>query len=245
MEFRQDLAKTIKDNRPKITESSVKTYVSILFNLCKSMEGDQDIEWFSKNVKSVLEFLKDKEPSKRKTSLSALFVLTGNDEYRSLMITDCAETNKNYKEQKMNHKQQESWIHTSEIQTIYDGLLAKVKSMLASKTIYHYIPIMEFLLVGLLGGVSGLPPRRSMDYGMMKIKNYDTKTDNYYKQGVFYYNQYKTSGVYGLQTLNVKEKAPELNSIIKKWNKAEPHRLFTIFHKSTSTVITSNQQNSQ
>ena len=37
-----------------------------------------------------------------------------------------------------------------------------------------------------------------------------------------YYNAYKTAGKYGLQTLDVKEQAPELNTIIKKWIKLNP-----------------------
>ena len=60
---------------------------------------------------------------------------------------------------------------------------------------------MEFWLVALLGCVSGLPPRRSLDYGAMKIRNFDTKTDNYYKAGKFYFHRYKTADKYGLQIL--------------------------------------------
>jgi hypothetical protein len=58
-----------------------------------------------------------------------------------------------------------------------------------------------------------------MDYSEMKIRNYDPKTDNYYKNGVFYYNQYKTSKKYGLTTIDIKKEARQLNDIIKKWIK--------------------------
>ena len=222
MSFRESLAETIKEKRPKITESSVKTYVSILFNLCKNMKGDEEVHWFDKNEKEILEFLKDKEPNKRKTILSALFILTNNVEFRTLMIEDCKVVNDDYKNQKMNTKQQEAWISTDDIQAKYNELLEKVKLMFAQKTMYHYNTIMEYLLAGLLGGCSGLIPRRSLDYGQMKVKNYDVKTDNYYKQGKFYFNIYKTAGKYGLQMLDVKETAPELNMIIKKWIKVNP-----------------------
>jgi len=64
-----------------------------------------------------------------------------------------------------------------------------------------------------LGGVSGLPPRRSLDYGLMKIKDYDIKTDNYYKNGKFYFNKYKTAERYGTQSIDVPK---DLQILIKK-----------------------------
>ena len=75
---------------------------------------------------------------------------------------------------------------------------------------------MEFWLVALLGGVSGLPPRRSLDNGAMKIHNFDTKTDNYYKAGKFYFHRYKTADKYGLQTLDVPK---DLQVLLRKWIK--------------------------
>jgi hypothetical protein len=89
--------------------------------------------------------------------------------------------------------------------------------MLSKKTILVESTIMDFLLVSFLGGViKGLPPRRSQDYTELKIKNYDTQKENYYKGGKFYFNIYKTSKNYGLQTLDV---PPELNVLLKKWVK--------------------------
>ena len=61
-----------------------------------------------------------------------------------------------------------------------------------------------------------IPPRRSLDYSEMKIRNFDTKTDNYYKANKFYFNQYKTFKTYGLQILDVPK---DLNNVLKKWIK--------------------------
>ena len=58
-----------------------------------------------------------------------------------------------------------------------------------------------------------------MDYGDLKIRNYNPKTDNYYRAGKMYFNIYKTSATYGLQTLDVPK---PLNTIIKKWIKLNP-----------------------
>jgi integrase len=75
----------------------------------------------------------------------------------------------------------------------------------------------EFLLVSFLAGVvKDLPPRRSQDFTELKIRNYDTKKDNYYKSGKFYFNVYKTAKTYGLQVIDVPK---ELDVILKKWIK--------------------------
>ena len=58
------------------------------------------------------------------------------------------------------------------------------KQMIADQSV-----IMEYLLLARLGGVSGLPPRRCKDYAEIKIKNYNTRKDNYYKNGKFVFNQ--------------------------------------------------------
>ena len=50
----------------------------------------------------------------------------------------------------------------------------------------------------------------------MKIRNYDIKTDNYYKGNKFYFDKYKTFKTYGLQILDVPK---ELNNVLKKWIK--------------------------
>ena len=61
-----------------------------------------------------------------------------------------------------------------------------------------------------------IPPRRSLDYSEMKIRNYDVKIDNYYKANKFYFNKYKTVKTYGMQILDVPK---ELNNVLKKWIK--------------------------
>ena len=98
--LKQELAEKIKENRPKLGVSSLKTYVSILFNIHKAMAGeDNKLEWFSDNVKDILEFLKSKNNQSLKTCLSALFVLTGKQEYREVMVKIMAEVNATYQEQ--------------------------------------------------------------------------------------------------------------------------------------------------
>jgi ribosomal protein L18 len=132
-------------------------------------------------------------------------------------MTVMKSVNDTNKEQKKNVKQEENWMSVTEIKEKYEPLLVKIKSMLSNKSILNESTMMEFLLVSFLGGVvKELPPRRSQDYTELKIRNYDTKKDNYYKAGKFYFNVYKTAKTYGLQVIDVPK---ELDIILKKWIK--------------------------
>jgi hypothetical protein len=126
--------------------------------------------------------------------------------------------NDRYTEQKKTPKQVENWISTDEIKQVYDDLHEKAMKMLSKKTIMDESKMMEFLLVGVLSG-QVIPPRRSLDYSLMKIRNFDVKTDNYYKAGKFYFNKYKTSDTYGLQVIDL---PPHFNKMLKQWIKINP-----------------------
>ena len=221
MSFREIIESELKEKRPNLSASSLKTYVSILYNLRKKLDGEENVKFFEEDEK-ILDFLKDKEPQTHKTSLSALFVLTGKSSYNDLMLTDCRHTNEIYKQQKKSKKQEEGWMTIEEIQKVYDELFTTVTAMFSKKLLANYQTIIHFILLGCLGGVSGLPPRRSLDYTEMKVKNFDVHKDNYYRNGVFYFNIYKTSKTYGQQTLDVKSLAPDFNKILKKWVAANP-----------------------
>jgi hypothetical protein len=180
------------------------------------MKGDESLKFFSDKDKEIIDHLKDKTPQTKKTTLSALFVLTKMQSYRDVMMDVMKSVNDSYKEQKMNAKQQENWMSIDEIKTKYNVLEEKATKMLSNKSIMNENVMMEFLLLAFLGGVSGLAPRRSLDYALMKIRNFDTKKDNYYKAGKFYFNIYKTDSTYGLQVIDIPK---PLDKLIKKWNK--------------------------
>ena len=179
MSFRDEISEKLKEKRPNLSASSLKTYVSILYNLKKKLDGEDSLNFFEED-EQILDFLKDKEPQTRKTTLSALFVLTGKSSYNDLMLTDCKHVNDVYKEQKKSKKQEEGWMTIKEIQTVYDELFTTVTAMFQKKLLANYHTIVHFILLGCLGaGVSGLPPRRSLDYTELKVKNFDVNKDNY------------------------------------------------------------------
>ena len=209
------LQEKIKENRPHLSSSSVKTYISILSNLYKKLNGEGDIEWFIKENNKILKSLDDKNDQTQKTTLSALFILTNLKEYQTVMNTIMKKVNNDYKNQKMNEKQKDNWISINEIKEKYDALSVDANLMLNKKKILNENIMMEFLLISFLGGIV-IPPRRSLDYSEMKIRNYDVKTDNYYKANKFYFNKYKTFKTYGMQILDIPK---EFNKVLKKWVK--------------------------
>ena len=224
--FREIVAKTIHEQRPKLSISSLKTYVSTLVNLHKKLaNSDENIDWFKTNSKEILEYLHDTPPKQRKSILAALYVLTNEAVFRALMISDCKTTNDEYKDQKKDVKESANWIEPSEIQRIYDDLKTKVENMFKHKLILQTSTIVEFFCLAFLGGISGLPPRRSMDYCLLKCRNFDPKKDNFFKAGKLYFNQYKTAAKYGCQTLEV---PVFLQKLMKKWMKLNTSDYFLV-----------------
>jgi len=231
-EFRETLSKALKEKRQNLSASSIKTYVSSLVNLVKQMDGDYTIDFFSNKEKSILEYLSQKQSQLRKGTLSALFVLTGIEQYQKTMVDDCKKVNENYKSQTKTEKEKINWISMEEIKEVYNHLKTKVDEMIKNKMIHHNTYI-DFLLVALLSGVI-VPPRRSLDYALMKVKKFDEKTENYIKNSKFYFNQYKTSKKYGEQTLAIPK---ELLGYIKKWTKfqSNDYLLFSSNNKHLSS----------
>jgi hypothetical protein len=172
--FRDSIANRILVNRPNLSSNSLKTYVSILFNLHKHLKQEKyDIEWFNTSLDNIVNnYLKNKPSQSRKSILSALYVLTNNEKYREMMIQDCKIVNDNYKKQQKNSKEKINWITTEEIKQKYNNLYEKVVKMFKKTAIADASTIVEYLLIALLGGVlPSLPPRRSLDMALLKIRN--------------------------------------------------------------------------
>ena len=217
-DFRSKIHSALQFQRPSLSSSSLRTYTSVLYNLhSKHLNQDHNnMEWFSQNYKKILDYLNENiRKSTRKSVLSALYVLTNRPEYHEQMIEDAKDVNEEYREQRKTQKQEDNWISVQQIKDKYDELLAQVQKIFQKRAIGDVPAIMDYLLVGFLGGVL-IPPRRSLDYALLKWRDYDKKTDNYYSRGKLYFNRYKTSDTYGLTVVDVPK---DLNTVLKKWLK--------------------------
>ncbi len=107
----------LRKNRPNITDSSIKTYGTSLKGVYKKAfpdDGEVEIEKFN-NVETFLSVLKNTPPSRRKSILAALVVLTNNDQYRQLMRSDSEIYEREINENKKSEKQQRNWVTQKEV----------------------------------------------------------------------------------------------------------------------------------
>jgi len=216
------ILKILKEKRPNISKSSLKTYESILRNLYEKIfnNDDYDLNKFGKESEKVIKFLKNLPSNKRKTILSALVVITDNKDYRELMLDDIKEYNKEEAKQTKSESVKENWVERDELEKIYSFLrneynLLSKKGSLKS---HDYQRMVDYILLSLLGGFY-IPPRRSKDYVNFKIKNIDKNVDNYMNKNELVFNSYKTAKTYGTQKVEIPK---ELKSILNKWIKINP-----------------------
>lgn len=213
----------LKENRPTLSESSLKTYTSILWNLYKKVFPDTtlDLEKFS-NHKKFLNYLKDTDGSKRKTYLSSLVVISpSTEEYRTLMNKDGQEYNSMKKLQKKSDKQEENWVDQTELTTIYNALEEEAKRIFKMKnpTPTDLQTAQNYIILSLVSG-KHITIRRSLDWTEMKWKNYSVTEDNFLERGKkswkFVFNVYKTQKFLGDQEVIVPK---ELKKIVNSWLK--------------------------
>ena len=218
------IEEAIKKSRPNISKSSLKTYESLLRNLYEKvfddiLEKTYDIKRFDDSDK-IIKFLKNLEPRKRKTLLSALVVITDKKEYRDLMLEDIKKYNDEEGKQVKTEKQIDNWVEKDDIKGLYDYLEKISKTIYKKKelTSQDLQIIQQYIILSILGGVY-IPPRRSKDYVNFKIKHIDNNVDNYMDKNKFVFNSYKTAKTYGKQEVEIPSK---LKAIINKWTKINP-----------------------
>lgn len=207
------LKEGIRTKRPNLSDKSINTYASVLKTIMKNMKFDTVKQL--DNDKKVIEYLKDMQPNTRKTRLSALFVLTGNEAYKKNMLEDVNAYNDSLKSQTKNNKETENWMTKHQLFEIYNALKKDTNGLFRkrTKTMTDLQDIQAFVMLSLF---VLLPPRRALDYSEMKIKNIDKKTDNFIKGNNLVFNIYKTSKQKGQQILAIPK---ELKSILNKWVK--------------------------
>lgn len=217
----------LRNNKPKLTDSTLKTYSSILRNLYDRMDGKGAvIPFFEKNLEKVIPVLKDDQKNVRKTKLAVLVSLFSDkpnlkhmDTVKELMLKDANEYNSNLRNQEKTEKQKNNWMEWEDIKKIYEDLYKRNFPLLKKKALKKS-EWMDVLNLTLLSLYVLQAPRRSQDYTLMKIRNYDPEQDNFYNKKNFTFQKYKTSKKYGEQTVKV---SPRLNTILKLWYKLNPH----------------------
>lgn len=237
----------IKSNKPSISASSLKTYMSVLKSLYfkkhdKKASPDINIHWFD-NQDEIIELLADKPASSRKTTYAALIAITDkNDKYKAALMDDGKAYDKFIKSQTKTEKQEEAWKSFDEVKHIVEAAHSKVKPLLNSKTplsLEEYKKVQDFIILALTSGVY-ISPRRSMDWVDMKLKDVNRETDNYIDRGNFVFNKYKTAKYYQQQKVSIPK---DLKLILNKFIKLNPHEYLLTTDKGTKmTGVRLNQK---
>lgn len=224
----------LKSNRPKLTDSSLRSYSSVIQSLYRKMNHQMNgnptevSTFFFDNHEKVFEFLKDYTPNRRKTILAALVVLCIGkkcvDEYRSRMLLDSDVYNKEQREQKKTTIQSENWISQDEVMEVYKNL-QRLTSKLWKKnplTKVELIQLQDFVILSLYVLIA---PRRLMDYTHFKIRNINKNVDNYMENRQFIFNKYKTANIYSKQVVDIPIK---LKTIVDNWTDKNPENEYLL-----------------
>jgi len=235
--LKDELTKRLKENRPQLSDKSIKTYISTLSNLPKKLNATDktiNIKWYDDNALNILNFLQEEVANKRKSVLSALYILTKNEDIHDTMIEDAKFVNDKYKQQRMSETEKENWIDWKEVLAKHNALKSVANSIFKKKMLTEddFFELNKFML---LSCFVYLPPRRVMDYALMKTRNF-TKEDNYISKGNITFNQYKTAKQFGSQTFPIPK---EFNDYIKKWIKINTTDYLII--STTYKPVTSSQ----
>ncbi len=210
MTNKEKIAEALLKNK-QLSDSTLKTYVSLLYNLKKQMNDlEDDMDFFAKKKDAIIEFV-SKKPSQQsqKTIYSGLYILTNLPEYKDRMNEMVKQVNDHYAQRRVDEKRQPKQLSFEDVKAIHE----KIKSTyVKNKSIYN---MMNYLISSLCSGVM-IAPRR-LEYCDVKIANYDEEKDNFVKGNKIYFNKYKTAGKYGMQSIDIpKELTPIINKLKKE-----------------------------
>lgn len=175
----------MKTNR-KLSDNTLRTYLSVLRSLSKKLNNPNGIEFFKDEKQAILEYISDMQKAQsQKTLLSALYVLTGDEDYKSNMMGYAKVVNDTYKTQKTSENRK-NLISLQEIKSKYPIYLNNLKK---HQSIENYI---LYFIVALTSTVL-IPPRRALDWTEMKIRNFNETQDNCIVKSKFILNKFKTA----------------------------------------------------
>jgi len=129
----------IRTNKPKLSNSSVKTYLSVLHSLNKVLgKDDEHMETIFNDPASVISVADKYKITRRKTIMSALTVLTTHEEkvaevYRTELYKLIKEYDALMLEQKKSEKDEANWIDWSDVLKVYDEMVKDMAPIMKRK----------------------------------------------------------------------------------------------------------------
>jgi len=243
------LADFIKEKRPKLSQSSINTYCSLIRRLYKQVfpkDEEIDTDKLISHKDDVIEYLKNGlKPKGRATMLAAIVVCTDKDEaYRNMMLKDIKEKEAETDKQELTDKQRANWLTQEAIRERLEELKHESAFIYkkSSKTSQDLQRLQSYIILNLYGGQL-IAPRRALDFTAMKIHGeIDHQKDNYidFKQKRFVFNLFKTVRSHGQESQAI---PTALMTILKKWIEVNPHEYLLIDGKGQQLdSVTLNQR---
>jgi len=193
MEF---LNKVFEQRDKPISDSSKKLYTRNLMKL----NNEQPITNFNflKEPKQILNMIKDYKPTTQRSYIIAICTVLKNSKHQNLYdmyFEILSKFNNDLKVRtEKSEKQMNNWLSNDNINEISKDLKSKVVKRVRNKTDYNNL--LNYVVLSLY---TLHPPRRNVDYSLMKISN-NMNDDKYnyldLKKGQFVFNNYKTQGKY-------------------------------------------------
>ena len=198
-----EIKTAIKRNRPSITESSLKTYLTNINSTANAIEAPlKTVGDIVKHADAIFESTKNLKTNSRKTKLASFVVALDGEsmrggsatskepvknsedtasvlkKFRAQMNLDFDEIAAKDRSQTLSESQSENYIPWDEVLERYKQLETESLPFLKAKTL---TPVQQtkLQLYIILSLYTQIAPRRSLDYTALKIKNIDEGADNY------------------------------------------------------------------
>lgn len=206
--MKADIIEELKKKRSLLSETSLKTYSSLMERLLKKF-NIESLGELEKHTKEIIDYCKTIEnPQTRKTLLSPLVILTDDDAYKNLMSETTKIINDKYRGQRVDLHKLKDMKTMDELKEFNRQLEVKAGK---NKTEQDYQNLL--LSYFFTGVIDGLPPRRLQDYTEMKIKNFNKDTDNWTDGRQLVFNKFKTAKHTGQQKITIPK---EIQPIVRK-----------------------------
>jgi len=242
-----ELKKLIRKNKPDIKEASIARYVACLSHLWdeafKGTGAEFNHKLFFADHDRVMKALDGRGLATRKTMLAAIMAIASGEKdtivkiYRDRMLADSEAYKKKEATHKMSDGQKENWVDWDQVLKSYEELGKRVAWVWKAEPKKEHLIVLQKYVI--LSCYVLIPPRRSKDYTEFKWRDYDEKKDNYWdaKKKQLVFNDYKTSGHYGTQTVGApKSLADILNKWIKLIKKGQVDGPYMFFTESGSKL---------
>ena len=213
-------------------------------SLQKKLSLDKPLlpEVIEDNAAKIKEYLSDKQPKYRKTTLSALVsVLVGKPDskvlksFREQLLSDSSVYENEVKQQKLTNSQEDGYIDWKTVLEVKNKLGDIVKPLIRKKNLDKNDKrlIQQYALVSLY---TNAEPRRALEIATLKHKAADKEKDNYIDKTNFVFNQYKTAKYLGKQVIPIPK---ETQKAIKDWLRVRGVESEFVFLDSDGKPLTS------